>query len=230
MRITMRFALAATLSIALLGTILTAPLWRLLPFLTQTLTYPWQLLLLSGPWLAWLAGLGGRMLLDLLPAEQRVVSATPIFAALLALTLVSAYSSLNPTPIDGPLPDTPLAIFGDNEIALLAAETTVLPDPGMPITVSVRWQALRPLEHDYTVFLHVISPDGQLQGQQDTMPQDNKLPTSLWRPGQVVDDRYRTNLKPDAPVGVHYTYHLGFYLWQTGQRLRTATDDKAVVP
>ena len=121
-RFTFRFALAVTLVLVFLSSTLAAPLWRLLPFLARTLTYPWQLLLLAGPWLAWLAGLGGRALLDLLPAEDRESAAMPLVAALLALTLLGSYSYLNPTPINAPAPDAPLAIFGDNEIALLDAE------------------------------------------------------------------------------------------------------------
>jgi len=228
-RPTFRFALAAMLILVLLSTALSAPLWRLLPFLARTLTYPWQLLLLVGPWLAWLAGLGGRALLDLLPAEHRDAAAMPLFAALLTLTLLGSTSYLNPTPISAPAPDAPLAIFGDNEIALLNAEATGMVGPNVEASINARWQALRPLDRDYTVFFHVIGPDGQVIGQHDTMPRDNTLPTSQWRPGQVVDDRYRAALKPGVPPAADIRYNLGLYQWQTGQRLRTATADKVVV-
>jgi hypothetical protein len=222
-------ALAIIGVLVLLSTALSAPLWRFLPFLARTLTYPWQLLLLVGPWLAWLAGLGGRALLDRLPAEHRESAAMPLFAALLTLTLLGSYSYLNPTPINAPVPDAPLAIFGDNEIALLDAETIDTLRPGAEAGVSARWQALRPLDRDYTVFFHVIGPEGQVIGQHDTMPRDNTLPTSQWRPGQVVDDRYRAALKAGVPAGDSARYELGLYQWQTGQRLRTVTDDKVVV-
>ena len=101
--------------------------------------------------------------------------------------------------------------------------------PSAEAGISARWQALRPLDRDYTVFFHVVGPDGQVIGQHDTMPRDNALPTSQWRPGQVVDDRYRATLKTGTPLGADIRYNLGLYQWQTGQRLRTATDDKVVV-
>jgi len=208
---------------------LAAPLWRFLPFLARTLTYPWQLLLLVGPWLAWLAGLGGRALLDRLPAEHRESAVMPLFAALLTLTLLGSTSYLNPTPINAPVPDAPLAIFGDNEIALLDAEAIDVLRPNAEASISARWQALRPLDRDYTVFFHIIGADSQVIGQHDTMPRDNTLPTSQWRPGQVVDDRYRAALKAGVPPEAELRYNLGLYQWQTGQRLRTATDDKVVV-
>jgi hypothetical protein len=228
-RITFRFALAVTLVLVFLSSTLAAPLWRLLPFLARTLTYPWQLLLLAGPWLAWLAGLGGRALLDHFPAEHRESAAMPLVAALLALTLLGSYSYLNPMPINAPAPDAPLEIFGDNEIALLNAEAIDVLGPNAEAGISARWQALRPLDRDYTVFFHVVGPDGQVIGQHDTMPRDNALPTSQWRPGQVVDDRYRAALKTATPLGAAIRYNLGLYQWQTGQRLRSATDDKVAV-
>ena len=210
-RNTQYFALAAVLILVLLSTTLAAPLWRLLSPLHGTLTTPWQLLLLVGPWLAWLAGLGGKALLDLLPEDGWEAAAPLVTACLLALTLLGSYGYLTPTPAAVAVADAPLAIFGDNEIALLDATPVILPprgdDPdaelqaGATISVTVHWQALRPLARDYTVFLHAADPNGQLQGQQDTMPQGNKLPTSQWRPGQIVADQYHATLKPGAPIG-----------------------------
>ncbi|MGC8780259.1 MAG: hypothetical protein ACP5UQ_05260 [Anaerolineae bacterium] len=233
-----RFALAIVLMLAFLSSTLAAPLWRLLPPIQGTLTYPWQLLLLAGPWLAWLAGAGGQALFDQLPAERRA-AATPLLAAcLLTLILLASYGYLRPAPAPAPIPDAPLAIFGENEIALLEATPTIIPprgatgpaiQAGATISVTVRWQALRPLARDYTVFLHLMDPNGQLQGQQDTMPHDNKLPTTLWRPGQIIADQYHATLKPGAPAGEGYRVYLGLYRWQTGERLRTGTDDKVII-
>jgi hypothetical protein len=230
-RFTSHFALAAVLIPVLLSATLAAPLWRLLPFLQGTLIYPWQLLLLAGPWLAWLGGLGGKALFDRLPADSQAITGPLLFAVLLTLTLLASYSYLNPAATAVPAPDsgTPLVIFGENEIALLDAQVTILPQPSTTVSVTVHWQALRPLERDYTVFLHAVDPNGQLQGQQDTMPQGNKLPTTRWRPGQIVADQYYTALKPGAPPIEGYRFDLGLYLWQTGERLRTRTDDKVMV-
>ena len=251
------------LILVFLSTTLAAPLWRILPFLARTLTYPWQLLLLAGPWLAWLAGLGTQRLLEWLlgaPPKRFVVTTSvvprttkrlksplqkpgavsgqtpnassttlPLVAALLVLALLGSYDYLQPKTTHVPIPDAPLAIFGDNEIALLSAVTAGPPGPGGRVTALVRWQALRPLDHDYTVFFHAIGPDGKRWGQQDTMPQGNQLPTSQWRPGQVVTDQYQVLLAAGAPISNDYRYALGLYLWQTGQRLATGADDKVVL-
>ncbi len=252
-RFTRRRVGGIALALMALSTVLAAPLWRLLPFLGRILTYPWQLLLLAGPWLAWLGGAGSRAVLDLWPAERRERSVAVLCAALIALVVLGVYSGpatlgpalspeaeaaqgasadsgqpLNPVTADAP-PDAPLAIFGRDEIALVSAAPEGAPGPGGRVTLRVRWQALRPLTRDYTVFVHAIGPDGERYGQLDTMPQGNSAPTSGWQPGQVVQDAYELTLAPDAPIGGDYHYLLGFYLLQTGERLTTGADDKVTL-
>jgi hypothetical protein len=222
------FAGATVLVMVCLSTAVSAPLWNGLPFLARSLTYPWQLLLLAGPWLAWLAGLGARTLFTLLPAENRPASTIPMFSALLGLALLGSYGTLNPPSTPAVVPDVPVAVFGDHEIALLTVQTHGLPEASDVVSATVSWQALRPLDRDYTVFFQAIGPDGQVWGQQDTMPQANQLPTTQWQAGQVVTDHYHVALRPGAPSG-HYRALLGFYNYQTGERLRTTTDDKLVL-
>jgi hypothetical protein len=223
------FALAVVLILAALSMTLAAFFWQGLPFLARTLTYPWQLLLLAGSWLAWLAGLGGRVLLELWPEEARQRWTVPLFAGLLTMTLLGAYGVLNPTTTNVPVPDAPVAIFGDNQIALLSVEPVGAPGPGGRVTLLTRWQALRPIDQDYTVFFHAVGPDGNRWGQQDTMPQNGKLPTSSWQPGQVIQDQYQITLAADAPVSSDYRYLLGLYQWHTGARLTSGSDDKVVL-
>ena len=239
---TARFSAVLILLLVFLTTSVSAFLWRLAPFLAGTLTYPWQLLLVAAPWLAALAGLGGRVLSDLRGQERsgdREADPPLLFVILIGLTLLGSYSDLAPTRAAGPVPDSPRAIYGQDEIALLDAVVAVssasqgATGPNETISISARWQALRSLDADYTVFIHVLGPDGQVLGQLDTMPQDNKLPTSQWRPGQTVVDVYRVALRSATPAGSEhdsrYRVNLGLYRWQTGQRLRTADDDKVVL-
>jgi hypothetical protein len=233
--------LAAVLALipTFLSTTLAAPIWRLAPALARTLTYPWQLLLLAGPWLAWLAGVGAARLLSRLPAGQEGRSAPALAAALCGVALLAVYtdpSAARPTDhLLGPPPTTltpaaaPRAIYGDNEIALLDATPVNAPGPGARVALIVHWQALRPLEADYTAFFHVLGPGGVKLAQQDTMPGGSSLPTSRWRPGQVISDRYEAQLPADAAIGGDYRYLLGLYRWQDGQRLAAGADDKVTI-
>jgi len=226
---TRNFALASVVVLAFLSVSLSAPLWRGLPFLARSLTYPWQLLLLAGPWLAWLAGLGARRLGVLLSPAPQIAAMAPLLAGVLVLVVLEAYVDWRPVTTTELTGRAPLAIYGDNEIALLGVETEGVLVPGGRVALEVRWQALRPLAHDYTVFFHVVAADGQRYAQHDGMPQDAQLPTTHWLPGEIVVDRYEAALSPGAPSGPDYRYWLGWYLGETGERLAVDDQDKYVI-
>ncbi len=212
--------------LVLMASSMAAVLWGPLSFAARTLTYPWQLLLLAGPWWARAAGAGAQRLSEALPRRAGGNQVIPLSAMLLLLIVLSVYSNLRVEPVGAQPPPAPVAVFGRDEIALLRVTTAGAPGPGGKVAVAVEWQALRPLDRDYTVFFHVLGPDGTRYGQQDTMPLNGQLPTSRWRPGQVVSDEYATVLPSDAPVGEGYRYWLGFYDLGTGERLSVGEDDK----
>ena len=87
------------------------------------------------------------------------------------------------------------------------------------------------MDADYTLTVQLIAPDGSLRGQADVWPQEGTHPTSAWREGEVIDDRYAVRLDADAPPGA-YRIAVGWYLLETMQRLPvldatgTAVDDK----
>jgi len=114
-----------------------------------------------------------------------------------------------------------LANFAD-ALILLGADVALADRaglwPGEAIPIVLRWQALRALDEDYTVFVHLIGPDGRLHGQVDMWPVQGSYPTSRWTPGEEVTDPYDVRLEPDAPPGT-YRIEVGWYLLATMQRL-----------
>ena len=52
------------------------------------------------------------------------------------------------------------------------------------------WQALAPLEEDYTVFVQVLDSEDNIVGQVDSWPVQGTFPTGRWQPGEVVEDPY----------------------------------------
>jgi hypothetical protein len=185
-------------------------------------------LLLAGPWLALLAGMGG-LALSARVGDVGGVPSVALYAGLLALVLASSYGHLAPQTNDITPPDQPLAIFGDDDVALLRAAIEGEPGPGRAVTLDAEWQALRPMAEDYTVFVHAIGPDGVMWGQHDSMPRDGDAPTSSWQPGVVISDTMRLTLKPEAPSGPGYSYPIGLYLWQTGERLKAGAQEQFIV-
>ena len=103
--------------------------------------------------------------------------------------------------------------------------------PGATLTLQLHWQAQDWLATDYTVFVHVVGPDGTLITQADKQPLDGALPTSAWSPGQRVVDAFTLTLPP-RPGGSRapgeYTVYTGFYDPATGARLPVTQGDSAL--
>jgi hypothetical protein len=74
------------------------------------------------------------------------------------------------------------------------------------------------MDEDYTVFTHLIAPDGSMTGQRDSQPVGGTYPTSLWLAGEVVADVYEIPVRADAPPGAH-RLEVGMYVAETGARL-----------
>lgn len=107
----------------------------------------------------------------------------------------------------------------DNKILLTGVDfETGRLQPGQMVEVTLHWQGLRTMDTDYTVFVHLLGPDGLLHGQVDQWPVQGTFPTSTWQPGQHVEDRYLVPLDADAPPG-SYQLEIGVYLLSTNTRL-----------
>jgi hypothetical protein len=110
-------------------------------------------------------------------------------------------------------------IDGVEAVALLGYQLEPqTPTPGDTLRLTLYWQALAPIAHPYTVFSHLLGPDGQLISQQDNMPLRNTAPTTCWIPGEIIADPYDLPISPHVIPG-DYTLETGLYLWETGERL-----------
>jgi 4-amino-4-deoxy-L-arabinose transferase-like glycosyltransferase len=119
--------------------------------------------------------------------------------------------TFSPPPLDYLLD----ARFG-NEIQLLGYNLEEGDDEHYILTLA--WQALRPPQENYTVFVHLLSPDGACcVWQQDAMPRQNQYPTGRWLGDEVVVDSYEIDLT-GAENG-RYPLAVGLYLAETGRRL-----------
>lgn len=87
-------------------------------------------------------------------------------------------------------------------------------------TVHVRlyWQPLGNLAQEYTTFVHLVSPTGELVAQHDKQPLDGFYPTTRWQTTRpFVDDFGLTPAIPLAPGT--YRLYVGFYNLDSGERL-----------
>jgi hypothetical protein len=115
-------------------------------------------------------------------------------------------------------PDTPpLALVGP-DIRLHAAELeqTSLTSGAPALTVRLEWSAVRRMAANYKVSVRLLDPEGGLRASTDTQPGYGFTPTSLWRPGESVADRYNLTLPTDLLPGGGYRLLLLFYYAASG--------------
>jgi 4-amino-4-deoxy-L-arabinose transferase-like glycosyltransferase len=96
--------------------------------------------------------------------------------------------------------------------------------PGETVRLVVCWQARAPVEADYTVFTHLLAPDGSLHAGQDNPPAAGSRPTSTWLPGETIWDAYSLPVQHSAALG-DYVIQVGLYDPATGTRLPVGTAD-----
>jgi hypothetical protein len=105
---------------------------------------------------------------------------------------------------------------------------------GGVLELTLYWRALAPMSTSYTVFAHLVGPDGSIQAQQDNPPVGGAYPTSEWLPGSIIVDKYAIMIREGAPPG-DYTLRVGLYDPASGERLPATgeggplADDQAVL-
>lgn len=124
------------------------------------------------------------------------------------------------------------------------------PNPGNPTTLTISraadgdaslaltlfWQARTRTDRSYTVFTHLIGPDGQLASQQDNPPRDGTRPTDTWLAGELLVDPYRLAIPAGLAAGI-YRIEVGMYDAVSGERLpafdagaNRLPDDRLLLP
>jgi hypothetical protein len=200
------------------------PLWRWTGA-EQLFSAPWQPLLVTGALLAAVAGA-----VPLLFSEWR---RTLLWTATVLALLVGAQGALTPSRITVEPPEQPLAIVGDNDLALMQASVQTSLADGVPAALlSLQWQAMRPLPADDNLFFQaVIEPaDGgepEVVAQLDVPPVAD-APAGGWQRGQIFSELYLLPLPEEVNVA-DLTYYVGFYDWRDGTR-RPITLGSAAAP
>lgn len=167
-------------------------------------------------WMRWDAltpATGGRLLFPALPAvalllalgiaglgRPRVI--VPVIALALILTAWWTAADILPAFFAPPRrypdaaavqPDHPLdATFGD--ATHLMGYDLRLVERGPRLDLTLYWQAAAPVSDDLVLAIQLVSPvpgDTTLRWNYNSWPGRGNDPTSAWRPGEVIADRYR---------------------------------------
>ncbi len=97
--------------------------------------------------------------------------------------------------------------------------------PGDEFVVTLFWQALKPMSHNYSAFLRLYGRNDTELFLLDTYPGGGMYQTTLWQPGQVIVDRYRLRIA-DTPTNTQIMpsviqLDVGFWDFETKQFLST---------
>jgi hypothetical protein len=95
------------------------------------------------------------------------------------------------------VPNRMQARFGD-EFELVGyriEKDSVKPGDVMPLTLY--WHVLKPTPNDYTIAVHLITADGRPVYGIDHYPGGGNYPTSFWKQGEIIPDRYEVPINVD---------------------------------
>jgi hypothetical protein len=122
------------------------------------------------------------------------------------------------TATEAPSPSRAVEAHFGPDIVLKGTDTSALSADSL--SVVLYWSAPRALAEDYTVFVQLLSPSGELAAQSDSWPAQGALPTTAWLPNEVIRDEHRLSLPARLPAGP-YRLIAGLYLLSSGERLIT---------
>jgi uncharacterized membrane protein len=102
-----------------------------------------------------------------------------------------------------------------------------LGDKAGKVRLTLWWEALVPIEEDYTVFTHLLDGEGRLIGGHDSMPANGWRPTSGWGTGQVMRDIHYIPF--EAGHWGEIIIEVGLYDLETGRRLELEDGQDKVI-
>ena len=180
------------------------------------------------------AGLGA-----LVPARWRPWLATTLTSGLLmlaaaCLVLYIAPAYARPAPLtraDLPSDMQPVNWDINGQMRLLGYrldQLSVHPAERLPVTIY--WQALAPMQTNYSVFVKLLGRDRQVVGQLDTYPGLGAWPTRLLKPGDIIADTYQVPIAAEALAPSRLRIHVGLYRYEEPGRPGLVTVDASGRP
>jgi hypothetical protein len=91
-------------------------------------------------------------------------------------------------------------------------------EPGVPLTVTLQWQARDWVDGPYTAFVHLLDPEGRGVAQADGPPFRGLHPTDHWLPGEQLSEVRQLQVPADTGPG-RYRLEVGWYDPVTLERL-----------
>jgi hypothetical protein len=90
---------------------------------------------------------------------------------------------------------------------------------GQSATLTLYWRAQRSMAIDYSISTQFVNRGGVKAAQKDAWPFDGALPTSLWEPGQIVEEARELTIFEGTSPGVYDVYVAVYPSGAPGARL-----------
>jgi hypothetical protein len=100
--------------------------------------------------------------------------------------------------------------------------------PGDTVHLTLEWEAVRPVDERYKVFVHALGQNGLPVAQRDQEPVNGTYPTDRWRPGERIADPYAITLPGWLPPG-EYQVEVGLYRLSDLSRLPVVDTNQATI-
>ncbi|VAW42987.1 hypothetical protein MNBD_CHLOROFLEXI01-78 [hydrothermal vent metagenome] len=141
--------------------------------------------------------------------------------------MTTVVGRLKQPPLETAVPDeaTPIGTHFGEAIVLSHAAVPETVSLREPLEFSLFWQSEAAVADDYTVFVHLLTPEGEFVTGQDGQPLGGLYPTSFWEAGEIVVDGRSWFV--DVPPG-EYQLQVGLYLLATGERLSVSGPNSAL--
>ena len=97
-------------------------------------------------------------------------------------------------------------------------------NPGGTLHVTLYWQALSGMDTNYSVFVHLLDENNQVQAQRDSEPGGGATPTTGWIEGEIIADKVGIPLASQTLPG-NYILEIGMYDAANGQRLSVVDEE-----
>lgn len=137
-----------------------------------------------------------------------------------AVTLVQQPIKLIPRP--GPFPNSTRVNFG-NQVALVGYDlNTRAIRPGETLSVTLYWQALAPMQRDYSIFMHLASAD-KIVATNDGLPYTKPKRMRQWSVGQTMQEVRPLAVAAEITAGL-YNVVMGVFDMDSGRLPVVATD------
>jgi len=97
------------------------------------------------------------------------------------------------------------------------------------VPLTLVWRVQRATEQNYSLYVHAWTFDGEAVGQVDTYPGNGMYPTSLWKPGEIIEDTVQVMIASTSEGPSLVRFDVGLYDLDTLERLPANSSDDTPV-